>query len=769
MASDRGLAIGLLAVLILLVLGFGLARRHDGSTEEVGGAAPVATSETDAPPTEARRVARADESDSDAAAADGWAVIAGSVRDEDGQPLPHARVRYFAFGDREFAVALDEAGRFSTRIPSSGSVTLEAEAPDRVPRRVLVTPGARLDLVLVRREAPRSVEGFVVEVRDERGEPAPGVEIRVAGLRGDWRASRPEFDIEPGRDLAAGTTDASGRLVLEPSSLTPEFAVHARRVREATLGFASLTKGGLRLELAPAVAVDCDFRIRAVPVTGGSFRARFFNEQRSASFDWAVDESRVVLVAAGGRVVQAEVEGAAPWRGDVPLWGDRRELAIEFSTGPHRVLVIDFEDAPGLDREARGRVEVRVDGRVVHDADVDLHRRLELRIERGAHQVVIGLSRAPAVIAENDGRPVVVDFEPPSVKVMADELRDWMDGREVPNPRHEVRIPLRAAREIRGMVRTPDGRRVPDVDVVIATPRSSTWRVVDVVRTDDRGEFRASAPPEGRVGLFVDSAEHTPFHPAARAAGSDELFPVLETRDANPPAVELVVVETAELEIEVVDAKGEPVPDAPVGLVALLGRETEIVLRLSRRLAGIWGQDRHLAPGPLARTDDEGRARLRGLPPGDDLMIVAMDSRPDGRRRASRGTLVRSLAPAERGRGRIVLDAEPAATLTVDLRSGGRPFPAGVSVALVDVTPQGVYGTRGSSGGSARSDGAGRVRFAAIEPGDYRLIVEGADPRWARAEAMREGRGASETIAMRGADRTVTVELPLEPAGDERR
>ena len=251
------------------------------------------------------------------------AVLAGTVRDADGAPLPGARVS-LARGeaaDGPFAAAVaDDAGAFRLEGLEPGPARAEAEHPGhrRAARSLDLAPGEnRADLVL---EQGLAVAGRVV---DDAGAPVAGVEVAVEaapGARGD-RSTTSGADgsfrlagLEPG--TLALTAHGDG---FEPARVELELGAEPIEGLEVLLARGGAVAGRLlglaaaELERVEVAAFAPDRGTRAGMVEpGGLYRI-----EGLTTGDWTV--------AAGA--------GARQARGRVRLDGGEAALDLDFGSG----------------------------------------------------------------------------------------------------------------------------------------------------------------------------------------------------------------------------------------------------------------------------------------------------------------------------------------------------------------------------------------------------------------------------------------------------
>ncbi len=320
------------------------------------------------------------------------------------------------------------------------------------------------------------------------------------------------------------------------------------------------------------------------------------------------------------------------------------------------------------------------------------------------------------------GRHVVMAVHPdylasPSLPF---ELRGAEDG---------LRLRLDPAASVEGVVRDAHGKPVPGAQVALFRdysddPTGGSQRVFrggfgqERLRThaDDRGRFRLAGLQEGLYRVRVrgpGAPEMQQWFMSGLGLGTTKA-PGRRLRIARGQALHIDLTLDAVAGVEgVVLRKGRPVPGAVVTVLS--------------------GGDALAMESPRAVTDGSGRFHFAGLQPGHALLEVAGE--PPLRfavRLVGDRTVFRSLDL-------------PAGVLAGVVELGGRRQ-AGVVVVLEDLKPSGgdarglVKAIRGmgiaetgpspaqAGRGPVRRTGAdGRFRFAGLEPGRYRLHVQGGN------------------------------------------
>lgn len=197
--------------------------------------------------------------------------------------------------------------------------------------------------------------------------------------------------------------------------------------------------------------------------------------------------------------------------------------------------------------------------------------------------------------------------------------------------------PNTSTRTIAGRLFAPGGTPAAN-DTVLANPVDAEDGTPTVVRTDEAGAFELEVPRDERYDLAYHRGE--PWHLNASLEDERPAFAAIERVFADEDVVVEDTLPRGEpLEVVVVDARGEPVPDASVRVVHRAG-DVSIA-----------------APGT---TDEDGRLRVAGDDAGVSLsgaVGVAVDA-PDDPAYVE-GTYRTNLTVDEPRTVRVELETEP--------------------------------------------------------------------------------------------------------------
>lgn len=133
--------------------------------------------------------------------------VVGSVVNEEGKPVPGARVYVYGSSKETVQLVADSAGKFTYRPPAGtrGSVTLVAVAPGYSYCQAARNPGKPLRPMVLRRE--KVLRGVVV---DEAGKPLQGVQVSLEHAWGWSRSGESQFSLSQTPAIPKPITDENG-------------------------------------------------------------------------------------------------------------------------------------------------------------------------------------------------------------------------------------------------------------------------------------------------------------------------------------------------------------------------------------------------------------------------------------------------------------------------------------------------------------------------------------------------------------------------------
>jgi protocatechuate 3,4-dioxygenase beta subunit len=251
--------------------------------------------------------------------------LEGVVLDDQGQPLPQAKVCLFERDDRERATATtDAAGAFQLTSLGPGRARVCAAAPGYAPTARGVDIRSGMDRVVLRLERGGS---FRLRVVDERGRPAANVLV----------AAEP-----PGRWITAwqAQTDADGRAQLDA---IPPHLVSSLRFHAGAEGYFTRREASLPTDVPePTLTLESSLRVsgqvqdaetgrpvdpfKAIPCAGAtSVGYRRSQARRGRDGEYALMFDELVLPLR----VRIEAEGYEPVLSP-PLKLDPREQRLDF-------------------------------------------------------------------------------------------------------------------------------------------------------------------------------------------------------------------------------------------------------------------------------------------------------------------------------------------------------------------------------------------------------------------------------------------------------
>ncbi len=661
-------------------------------------------------------------------------VLAGTVRDAEGNPIPGAEVSLSQSvtvvggrgGGRGVGRAMltmvggaadmprghsDAGGRFEVRGVAPGDYTVRVAAagwatetidPVKLAREeatkpldVVLSPGASISGTVVRRTGG-GAEGFLVLPR------APGASGGAPGA---------------GRDLLP--TGPDGTFVLDGLRAG---AAYDLQVLGGGAGPGPVQKG----VVAPAAGLE-------IVVTGtGSIEGNVVDArtgQPLTTFDVSYEQERM-----GGMVFRVARRGAGLGGGaaeKVRVEAEDGRFVLENVPAGRWAVVV----------EAKGYQTARAGGVVVEEATIT--EGVEVKVPPGSAlkgRVTDAKSGRPVVEAivsagtsagrggpppgllglDDSGQPTDADgrFEldglaPGKVTVRVDhpDYEDRTETVELKEGGSTVEIALSRGGTLGGTVLSPTRQPVAGADVTLQAAgdggggRGPFGGALQGAVTDSSGRFRFSHVSAGR---YTASA-HLP------GQSSEPQEAVLAAGESKEDLV-LVLAGGATLRGVVTG-----LPQGQAGGVAIF------------------------ASGPQqfrgsTRTGADGRFELTGLPVGTTTVTANAGDMLGGSLRGAS----RSVTVAE---GQLEADVEIAfegtAALSGTITRGGRP----VSGAMVFAGPQ-----RGGANASTRADDAGRYRMEGLEDGDYRVSVQ-------PTPGAGGGAGLSKTVQVSG-ETSLDFEIP---------
>lgn len=617
----------------------------------------------------------------------------------------------------------DDGGRASVGPLSPGPAFLSVRAKGFVGRAAIPVPDdTREPLHVVLMKGAR----LFGEVVDGHGHAIAGARVEVIGIDTDGQpiAETP---------LMAAYRDAHFDFAMKPLPLIPagELGVtlgHVPYVNEARAGGAGFAE--LPPDYSPWMS-DVEGRFSAHPVPPGRVRALVRHPAYVEGMSETVTlgpggEAKVVVVlkeggrligrvvderglpVAGVRVVVTANNGGyerslqSAVDGTFRLASVPREVIVQLARpeAPHRFVhreSVRVEETEEREREfvlpePRASLEWRV---------VDVEQRpielAQLTLTSLSVEVPLRLTQ----FTRDNGRVLVEDAAglPLRINVSAPGYIPWSE--QLVRAPAEHTIVLQRGLRLTGKVTAVRGR----VDVEGARVSLNSGRRRDSTVTNARGEYELDQVPIGEVSLNVEHGDY-----ATQSVRID----VRDTgRSDRPFEVEPIdLVEGARLEGTVVDADGEPVAGARVGI----GFVASVLARGA------------LAPG-VALTDDAGRFTLRGVAAGE-VEVVAISAH------GGKGSTQLSVGAGEVLDGLTVELSAPAELEEIDVARGGlavtfgeRDVARGVEVVIVDV------------GLGSEADRAG------LQQDDVLLRVDGQGVRSMRAaRSMTNGRPGSDVV-----------------------
>lgn len=645
------------------------------------------------------------------------AVLAGTLSDPSGEPIPGARIRLRTpphpgltwdggFGAEAPGATSDDRGRFRAVGLDAGTVYLLRVEADGFPAvEQPVEPPARLDLVLERGG------GLTAAVTDPYGAPVAGARVRL--FPAPEEAERLTLQLRDG-DLVAEHethTDHEGRFVLDP------VATGTYDLRIDAPGLAPLHRMGVevpgnqrhdlgRLTAEPAVAVEG--RIvdgEGEPVAGARVSVDPFSPYRG----WS-----------GNRSVYTFSPGGSQLRGVVSDDDGRFRLGglaagvlvdLEVAHDRHQDRKVEGVEPPVEDLEIELAAGVRVTGRVLDSSGRPVRAaQVQVRGESAVHTSA-GTSThsfSSAEITDRDGRFDVAGLKADtlSVEARSGDLSPASAGPFAVEDGDRVgplELVLGEPMILSGTVFGADGEPVPGANVTAVrrtTPDANTERTwQSSVRTGPAGRYRIRGLPAGTYALSAEAG-------ATRAEATIEI-------DRQSRRLDLQLEEHRALTGRVLRSDGGPAVRPRIEV-----RSTE---------AG----------------DDGGSTTLRGT---EDGSFVWSDP-PVG--------VFRLLATAGEERGVLKVDVgpRPPRGVTVRLRPG-----AEVRGRIEGVEPAAAHRVQVS----ARPVDGGRLHFGRTDHrGDYR--VGGLLPGEWLVTARLAGVGrAEERIRISEPSETVLLDLELD-------
>jgi len=275
-----------------------------------------------------------------------------------------------------------------------------------------------------------------------------------------------------------------------------------------------------------------------------------------------------------------------------------------------------------------------------------------VRVEAGATQSVTLTTVDPPAVGGPS--PVVVDFPAGEFiphgpfAPLTDDITDRPDAIAAPAARTPPAQKPAVTVVLTGIVTTDDTPARPLRRAIVTATAAELAGPRQVV-TDDDGRFTLADLPPGRYALVVEKPGYVKTYYGNRRPGGMPATPVAVLAGQPAPDITIRVPRGAVVAGTVRDQFGTPVSGAQVSvkLVALVNGR--------RRMSDV--------PNlrvPLATTDDQGRYRIYGLPPGEYAVFCSLPTiAPGGVRETNSADVDAVLRELRAGRSAAALTAPP--------------------------------------------------------------------------------------------------------------
>jgi hypothetical protein len=485
---------------------------------------------------------------------------------------------------------------------------------------------------------PATVEGQVVNDSDDKPLRRAHVTLRpmeaglnAIGVDADEKGSFIIRDIPPGRYILTAERDgylASSTVLRGPLRMPQVFAIRSND-RVSSLAFrlrpAALIAGRVRFEDAePAVNVRIDaYREYRVKGRAG------YNVVASARTDDR-GEYRMYGLRPGSYVVAAAHESAAPQKGyidQIRTDDEGHEVPVFAYTTtfyPNTVklseavpIQLDYgKEVPGIDLFLRPVRKVKIHGRVRSGSSGRVLASATLTLQRIDAHNVAAIAASPRTAFDRDGNFDIRDVTPGTYLLSAEASEDKrLTGSAILTVAEEnidqLELMVTPAREWAGKIRVEGGGRLDPAKALVATlePRSERGSTCSAgVRNL---AFTCQVLADEKYDFGMQNLSDDFFVSAVRVNGSDMLATGLDASLAS-----------SDHPLEVVlDSRG--------------GRVGGVVAGAD---GNAWsGANLMLVPDPAVgrlnsyrdgSADEYGRFQIRGVPPGQFLLIAWLDDPP---------------------------------------------------------------------------------------------------------------------------------------------
>lgn len=540
----------------------------------------------------------------------GTATVSGTVVNDEDPPKPVRRAVVTLSGaglvpdrsaitddDGRFAISGLPAGRFTltARRPSFVTSVYGARRPARPGTVIPVGDAQHVENLIVKLWRGATVSGVL---RDERGDPVTGLEVRALparpsdsssmltmsnnGVRTDDRGEYRIFGLEPGTYvIAAKPTETSGGPLFSPEESEVDRTIEVLRQRSAGAPGASraaapLSAPGKPTDFAPIFFPGVSSAASASPVVLAA-------GQEMTGLDFAI--ARVPTVVVEGTVIRPDgsrASGAAVQMGSAPRDSSFPIDPVSFSTtaasdGTFRIPQVP----PG-------------NFRLVARAPADANRGAADGNARGGVTEASTWATADVVVSGAELNPLSLQLAP---GVTVSGRVTFTGTSKPPADLTRIRVWLRMQSEL-----APSGAAI----------NGMAWIAPSAVHAD--GTFAIDNVLPGPCYMTISLAPADSAVWSARSAvvaGRDMLDTPLEiTRESAAPGVTITFSDTrTELSGTLQTQSGSPASDV---FVIAFSADRQLWGRVSRRIRAV-------------RPGIDGQYSIKDLPPGDYLIGAVSD------------------------------------------------------------------------------------------------------------------------------------------------